>query len=238
MTSQGDPCGHVRRSAAQHHRHRGGHRERRGVPRQYAVALHHRSRSAGRRRDDSRQPAQRPAHDHCRGSGVLNAGREREKHERHRHPASEIAQWDPEFTATIKDKVYPIVQRWFRSEVRGMESMPPGAALVVSNHSGGYSHQIRSFSEPTSTRSSAMSALLHAGAQHGADGTSRDERASRRCVIHASRENAAEALESGAVVLVFPGGDHDSYRPTSAENVIDFNGRTGYVRTAVDAACR
>ena len=24
---------------------------------------------------------------------------------------SEIAQWDPEFTATIKDKVYPLVKR-------------------------------------------------------------------------------------------------------------------------------
>jgi 1-acyl-sn-glycerol-3-phosphate acyltransferase len=57
----------------------------------------------------------------------------------------------------------------------------------------------------------------------------------RAGVIHASRENAAQALESGAVVLVFPGGDHDSYRPTSAENVIDFNGRTGYVTTALEA---
>ena len=33
-------------------------------------------------------------------------------------------------------------------------------------------------------------------------------------VIEASRENAAVALHSGAVVLVFPGGDYDSYRPT------------------------
>jgi 1-acyl-sn-glycerol-3-phosphate acyltransferase len=54
-------------------------------------------------------------------------------------------------------------------------------------------------------------------------------------VIHATRENASQALESGAVVLVFPGGDYDSYRPTSAEYVVDFNGRTGYVRTAIEA---
>jgi 1-acyl-sn-glycerol-3-phosphate acyltransferase len=54
-------------------------------------------------------------------------------------------------------------------------------------------------------------------------------------VIHANRENAAAALHSGAVVLVFPGGDYDSFRPTSAQNVIDFNGRTGYVRTAIEA---
>ncbi len=61
-----------------------------------------------------------------------------EKHERHRSSQqSEIAQWDPEFTAKIKDQVYPLVRRWFRSEVRGMELIAPSAALVVSNHSGG-----------------------------------------------------------------------------------------------------
>lgn len=37
------------------------------------------------------------------------------------------------------------------------------------------------------------------------------------------------------MVVVFPGGDYDAYRPTFAENVIDFNGRKGYVSTAVEA---
>jgi 1-acyl-sn-glycerol-3-phosphate acyltransferase len=41
-------------------------------------------------------------------------------------------------------------------------------------------------------------------------------------------------LRDGAIVLVFPGGDYDSYRPTLTENVIDFAGRTGYVRTAIE----
>lgn len=36
-------------------------------------------------------------------------------------------------------------------------------------------------------------------------------------------------------MLVFPGGIYDAYRPTLAENVIDFNGRTGYVKCARDA---
>ncbi len=53
-------------------------------------------------------------------------------------------------------------------------------------------------------------------------------------VIEANRENAAKALRSGALVLVFPGGDYDSYRPTF-ENKIDFAGRTGYVRTAIES---
>ena len=44
-----------------------------------------------------------------------------------------------------------------------------------------------------------------------------------------------EALHSGAVVLAFPGGDYDAFRPTVTQNVIDFDGRTGYVRTAIEA---
>ena len=43
-----------------------------------------------------------------------------------------------------------------------------------------------------------------------------------------------EALRSGAAVLVYPGGDYDAYRPTLSQNVIDFNGRTGYVRIAIE----
>jgi 1-acyl-sn-glycerol-3-phosphate acyltransferase len=35
--------------------------------------------------------------------------------------------------------------------------------------------------------------------------------------------------------MLFPGGDHDAMRPTLQQNVIDFNGRTGYVRTAIEA---
>ena len=53
-------------------------------------------------------------------------------------------------------------------------------------------------------------------------------------VVHASPENATAALDSGAVVLVFPGGDYDADPPMSRQNVIDFDGRTGYARTAIE----
>ncbi|HUQ00073.1 MAG TPA: hypothetical protein VM093_06400, partial [Aeromicrobium sp.] len=46
---------------------------------------------------------------------------------------------------------------------------------------------------------------------------------------------AHEVLASGAVTIVFPGGDYDSFRPTLQANVIDFDGRTGYIRTALEA---
>ena len=42
-------------------------------------------------------------------------------------------------------------------------------------------------------------------------------------------------MRAGGVVVVFPGGDYDVYRPTVWENVIDFGGGTGYGRTAIEA---
>src|SRR5271156_3499595 len=148
----------------------------------------------------------------------------------------EIAKWDPSFTQQLKNVVGPVVKAWFRAEVRGLDNIPrAGGALVVSNHSGGMMtpdvlifasafYEAFGYQRPVYT-------LAHYGVFLGPlDGWLR-----RAGVIEASRENAANALHSGAVVLVFPGGDYDSYRPTLAENTIDFNGRSGYVRTAIEA---
>ena len=37
-----------------------------------------------------------------------------------------------------------------------------------------------------------------------------------------AEQNAVQALNSGGVVLVFPGGGYDAYRSTFAQNTIDF----------------
>jgi 1-acyl-sn-glycerol-3-phosphate acyltransferase len=148
---------------------------------------------------------------------------------------TELSRWDADFTASINDKLNPIMKRWFRSEVHGMATIPRGPALVVSNHSGGmftpdplifgaafyemfgYARPLYTLAHNTVLMGPLENNLLRAG------------------VIRASRENAAAALDSGALVLVFPGGDYDSYRPTLEEKLIDFNGRTGYVTTAIEA---
>ena len=53
--------------------------------------------------------------------------------------------------------------------------------------------------------------------------------------LPATRENADAVLSSGGVTIVFPGGDYDVFRPSSQATPIDFDGRTGYVRTALAA---
>jgi 1-acyl-sn-glycerol-3-phosphate acyltransferase len=53
--------------------------------------------------------------------------------------------------------------------------------------------------------------------------------------IPASRANAKKALEADAAVLVYPGGDYEVHRPSWESNVVDFGGRTGFIRLALES---
>ncbi len=150
--------------------------------------------------------------------------------------APESAKWDPAFTELLINAVTPVTKRWFRAEVRGLESFPPtGGALVVSNHSGGVLTPDWNVLAPALYDKFGYDRPLYTLAHYGVFFTPLRAYLSRLGVIHASRENAAEVLRSGAMLLVFPGGDYDAFRPTLSQNVIDFDGRTGYVMTAMQA---
>lgn len=148
----------------------------------------------------------------------------------------EIAKWDPAFTKQVIDTVAPAVKLWHRAEVRHLDNLPAaGGALVVSNHSGGmFTPDVFIFS-PAYYDAFGYDRPVYTLGHYGLFMGPMDGWLRRLGVIEASRENAAAALHSGAVVLVFPGGDYDSYRPTLGANTVDFNGRTGYVRTAIEA---
>jgi 1-acyl-sn-glycerol-3-phosphate acyltransferase len=138
----------------------------------------------------------------------------------------DVAKWDPTLTERVVGMLRPIAKRYFRSEVHNLGRIPSGGALLVSNHSGG----------PTTTDLPTFA--VHFYDRFGYDRPSvgfTKQFFQRVGFIPASRDNAARALASDAAVIVFPGGDYDAMRPTLQQNVIDFNGRTGYVRTAIDA---
>lgn len=148
---------------------------------------------------------------------------------------SELTKWDPVFTAQANKLIAPIINRWFRVEVRGLESIPPaGGVLLVSNHSGGVLTPDPLVFGPAFYDRFGYDRPLYILAHYGVFFTPLRSYLGRIGAIHASPENAAEALHSGATVLVYPGGDYDAYRPTLRQNVIDFNGRTGYVKIAIE----
>ncbi len=148
---------------------------------------------------------------------------------------SDVEQFDRGITEMVVALTRPIVKKYFRSETRGLRNIPPGPSLVVGNHSGGlltpdmsvfavgyydehgYERPLYTLAHDMLFSTPAADLLRHTG------------------VIRATRENAAEGLAAGGVVMVFPGGDHEVYRPTIRRNEIEFGGRTGYVTTAIEA---
>jgi len=150
--------------------------------------------------------------------------------------SAEIAKYDPDFNNRVMDVIRPFLKVYHRTEVSGLENIPSdGGALLVSNHSGGlfpldvpilaaHFYEKYGYDRPIYTLSHDM---LMTGPTAGFF--------RRIGYIRANRANAAKALRSGGIVVVFPGGDYDVYRPTVWENKIDFAGRTGYIRTAIEA---
>jgi 1-acyl-sn-glycerol-3-phosphate acyltransferase len=143
---------------------------------------------------------------------------------------------DPALVEKLLPFLRLAMKRWFRSEVRDIDRVPAeGGVLIVSNHSGGLM--------PMDVPVIAVAFHDHFGTErplytlaHDLLFTGAIETTMRRAgFVEASRENAAAVLQRGAVTIVFPGGDHDSFRPTRKQDVIDFAGRTGYVRTALQA---
>ncbi len=141
---------------------------------------------------------------------------------------------DAAYVGRVVPLIRTLMRTYFRAEVRDVDRVPDGGALVVSNHSGGML---------------AMDVPIFAGAfaehfgperafyclAHGVLFTGPVAPVLRRCgLIEATRANAAAVLASGAVTIMFPGGDYDIGRPFIKANVIDFGGRTGYVRTALE----
>ena len=142
---------------------------------------------------------------------------------------------DGRYVAGLIPLLRRVVRIWYRAEVNGMEKMPEGGALMVSNHSGGLIAMdvpvlaVAFHDEFGPDR--PLYVLAHDLLFMGASGP-----VMRRAgFLPATRENAHAVLTSGGVTIVFPGGDYDVFRPSRLGTTIDFEGRTGYLRTALEA---
>ena len=141
---------------------------------------------------------------------------------------------DPAFLRAAR----PVLERfasYFRPEVRGFERVPDhGPMLVVGNHSGGqFPPDIpvlltawwreRGEDEP-------VYALFHSFVL-GLPGVG--PVMARGGAIEAGQDQAEEVLRRGAVLIDYPGGDHEVFRPWSERNRIDFGGHRGVIRLAL-----
>jgi len=125
--------------------------------------------------------------------------------------------------------------RYFDAEVEGLERVPRrGPVLLVGNHSGGV------LTPDTTAFFAAW--YHHFGLRRALVGLAFDAAFGIPAFatlmrkigeVPANSRNAARALRAGLPVLVYPGGDHEVFRPWRERNRIDFNGRTGFVELAL-----
>jgi len=155
--------------------------------------------------------------------------------EAHHPDLTDVEMYDPVYARRVTALLRPVARHYFRADVRGLENLPDGAALVVSNHSGGVTAtDVPVFAEAYYDNLGFERPLYTLSHHVMFQGPTRNLFL-RAGYIPASPENAAAALEHGGLVIVFPGGGYDSMRPTREQGRIDFNGRTGYIRTALNA---
>jgi 1-acyl-sn-glycerol-3-phosphate acyltransferase len=123
---------------------------------------------------------------------------------------------------------------YFRAEVRGLDNIPAeGPVLLVGNHSGG--------TLIADTFVFAQAFYDHFGPERRFHQLAHDLVLTlpglgllrKYGTVGASRQNARRALRAGAAVLVYPGGDHETFRPSWRSEEIDFDGRRGFVALAL-----
>lgn len=128
---------------------------------------------------------------------------------------------------------FELLSRYHRCEVRGVDRIPDGPALLVGNHNGGLNPVDGLF-------------LVHYYRQRGYDSPVyvlahdilfRVKRIAEVLesvgIIRARRGQARELLEAGHKVLVFPGGDIESMRPFRERRKVRLAERLGFAQLAL-----
>ena len=150
-------------------------------------------------------------------------------------PGNDLDDWDPEYIERTLPLLRLTFGNYFRGEVQGLENIPSeGPSLLVGNHSGGlmiadtFVLSLEFYERNGPKR--RFHQLAHDGAaRHPALGLIR-----RYGTLAASPENAKRAFEAGAPVLVYPGGDFETFRPSWHSDQVEFGGRKGFIRLALE----
>jgi 1-acyl-sn-glycerol-3-phosphate acyltransferase len=147
---------------------------------------------------------------------------------------SQLDEWDPDYIRRTLPLMCHLTRTYFRSDVRGLENIPDDRpVLLVGNHSGGLviadtfafavefyerfgpERRFHQLAHDLVTRMPGLGTLRRYG------------------TIAASHENAREVFRRGAPLLVYPGGDYETFRPSWHSDRIEFAGRSGFVRLAL-----
>ena len=152
-----------------------------------------------------------------------------------RVPAADLDERDPDYIRESLPRLWLLASLYFRAEVRGLGNVPEeGPVLLVGNHSGG------NLTPDTAVFTLAFSTyfgverVFHQLAHNLVLSMPGLSFLRKYGTVAASHENARKALQAGAAVLVYPGGDYEVHRPSWQGRRVDFGGRKGFLRLALE----
>ena len=129
-----------------------------------------------------------------------------------------------------------LMDRYFRLEIGGFDNLPDEPCLLIGVHSGGpltmdawtvaFSWW-RHFGERRSLHATAHDVLMNAPVL--------GEYFRRMGVISPNKENMLAAFDKGDDVILYPGGEVDSYRNWLDRDKAILGGRKGFIRLAMSA---
>jgi len=143
-----------------------------------------------------------------------------------RVPTADLDERDPDYIRETLPGLWMLASLYFRAEVRGLQNIPEeGPVLLVGNHSGGnLTPDTHVFTLAFSTYF-GVERKFHQLAHNLVLSMPGLSMLRKYGTVAATPENAQQALEAGAALLVYPGGDYEVHRPSWESARVDFGGR-------------
>jgi 1-acyl-sn-glycerol-3-phosphate acyltransferase len=151
-----------------------------------------------------------------------------------RPPRADLDIRDTDYIRETLPGLWMLASLYFRADVRGLHHIPrEGPVLLVGNHSGGMmAPDLFVFVLAFSTYF-GVERRFYQLAHNGVIASPAGRLVRPYGTVAADPRNAELALQSGAAVLVYPGGDYEVFRPTWESGKVDFGGRKGFIRLAL-----
>jgi 1-acyl-sn-glycerol-3-phosphate acyltransferase len=142
---------------------------------------------------------------------------------------------DPDRVRRSHRWIAPIMRRYFRTDVRGLDRIPDGQQIIVASHDGGVLplngfafaaewYERFGFDRPLYVLVHEIFFKVHPRVSKLFQDSG---------MIPADRDSMDRALSTGASVLVFPGAARETFRTYRRRADPDLGGRTGFVAQAI-----